>query len=95
MHSPRDAFEQELYGDSNVALLQAIPGWRVLALAAGAYAVPALLLAYAGVADLGGAELQSLSVFGGLMLVLGSGLFAGWLFLAAGSLLSNLRVDAR
>lgn len=94
MHGPRDAFERDLYGAPNASVVRTVPGWRFLALTIAVYAVSVLLVAYVRVAEVGGSELQSLFVFGGLLVVLGSGLLAGWLLLATGALLSKLRAAA-
>lgn len=77
MHRPRDDFERELYDDRSLRRRRRSPVWQLLGLATATFLVAGGLVVFVRTAGVSGADLESLVIFGGLLLTVGSGLLAG------------------
>lgn len=73
MHRPRDEFERQLYGDRTTGFTGMAPVWQLLTLAATAYLVAGILAVFARSVELSPSEYESVVLFGGLLVTLGSG----------------------
>lgn len=75
MHRPRDDFEHELYGDQAVDTRRIAPARTLLGMAVAVYLLAAVTFFFRS--DISTADPGTVVWFGGLLVVLGSGLLAG------------------
>lgn len=81
MHRPRDEFERELYGEGTPVVRRMTPARQLLGLAAATYLVAAAIVLFARSFELSSSDLVSITIFGGFLLTVGSGLLAGWVLI--------------
>lgn len=83
MHRPRDEFERELYGEKTPVTRRITPAWQLLGLSMAAYIVAAAMVLFGQSFELSSSDLASITIFGGFLLTVGSGLLAGWVLIFA------------
>lgn len=78
MHRPRDDFERELDGGRSIDTWRITPVWTLLGLAAAVYLLAAVVAVRFRGAGISTANPAAIVLFEGLLVVLRSGLLAGW-----------------
>lgn len=89
MHGPRDSSERELYDDQPGATGRIVPAWRLLAMTVVLYLLAAAVAVLVRSPRILSVETGALVMYDGLLVVLASGLLAGWAMIVIWGLLER------